>query len=54
MTTFSSSWRGLPRPALLGLFLFFCAGSSEARFDAEASPKKGAAWSSDAAMEEPS
>ncbi|WFP62934.1 MULTISPECIES: MFS transporter [unclassified Mesorhizobium] len=29
MTTFSSSWRGLPRPALLGLFLFFCAGFAD-------------------------
>ncbi|MDX8468206.1 hypothetical protein RFM26_21135 [Mesorhizobium sp. VK23B] len=26
MTTISSSWRGLPRPALLGQLLFFCAG----------------------------
>ncbi|TIO47212.1 MAG: MFS transporter [Mesorhizobium sp.] len=29
MTTFSSSWRGLPRPALLGLLLFFCAGFAD-------------------------
>ncbi|WP_192250305.1 MFS transporter [Mesorhizobium silamurunense] len=29
MTAISSSWRGLPRPALLGLFLFFCAGFAD-------------------------
>ncbi|TGQ64931.1 MAG: MFS transporter [Mesorhizobium sp.] len=29
MTATSSSWRGLPRPALLGLFLFFCAGFAD-------------------------
>ncbi|RWG79582.1 MAG: MFS transporter [Mesorhizobium sp.] len=29
MTTISSSWRGLPRPALLGLLLFFCAGFAD-------------------------
>ncbi|TIT79545.1 MAG: MFS transporter [Mesorhizobium sp.] len=29
MTTISSSWLGLPRPALLGLFLFFCAGFAD-------------------------
>lgn len=29
MTILPSSWRGLPRPALLGLFLFFCAGFAD-------------------------
>ncbi|MBZ9862868.1 MDR family MFS transporter [Mesorhizobium sp. CA12] len=29
MTLLPSSWRGLPRPALLGLFLFFCAGFAD-------------------------
>ncbi|RUU11013.1 hypothetical protein EOD23_11645 [Mesorhizobium sp. USDA-HM6] len=28
MTTIFSPWRGPPRPALLGLLLFFCAGFS--------------------------
>ncbi|TGT72683.1 MFS transporter [bacterium M00.F.Ca.ET.159.01.1.1] len=29
MTVFLPSWRELPRPALLGLFLFFCAGFAD-------------------------
>lgn len=29
MTILPSSWRGLPRPARLGLFLFFCAGFAD-------------------------
>ncbi|MBZ9966263.1 MDR family MFS transporter [Mesorhizobium sp. BR1-1-2] len=29
MITISSSWRAMPRPALLGLFLFFCAGFAD-------------------------
>ena len=29
MTILPSSWRGQPRPALLGLFLFFCAGFAD-------------------------
>ncbi|PBC07771.1 MFS transporter [Mesorhizobium sp. WSM3859] len=29
MTIVPSAWRGLPRPALLGLFLFFCAGFAD-------------------------
>ncbi|CDX16604.1 conserved membrane hypothetical protein [Mesorhizobium sp. ORS 3324] len=29
MIAFSSSWRGRPRPALLGLLLFFCAGFAD-------------------------
>ncbi|WP_292345331.1 MFS transporter [Mesorhizobium sp.] len=29
MTAISSFWRAMPRPALLGLFLFFCAGFAD-------------------------